>query len=58
MSLARMNERQEARELLDNAVCKYIEMMGIDADTVDYSTLDEWLEGVTGVVNPLEDEDE
>lgn len=54
-AINKMNVKQMLREQLDNAVHQYIQGMGTDADSVDYSTLDEWLEEVTGVVNPLED---
>ena len=52
-----MTKEQEAREALDNAVYNYIETMGEDGDMVDYSTLDEWLEDVTGKSNPLGSEE-
>ena len=52
-----MSIEQALREQLDNAVYQYIAGMGADADMVDYSTLDEWLENVTGKANPLEDND-
>lgn len=54
-AINKMNVKQMLREQLDNAVYQYIQGMGTDADNVDYSELDEWLEEVTGVVNPLED---
>lgn len=53
-----MNNKQLAREALDNALYKYIEIMGTDADMVDYSVFDEWVNSVTGTENPLEVLDE
>ena len=53
-TLSKMNEKQEAREKLDNAMWDYINLY-TDADMVDYSVSDRWLEEVTGAVNPLEE---
>lgn len=52
-----MSKKEELRTAMDNAVCEYIGQY-VDHEQVDYSELDEWLEKVTGVVNPLFNDDE